>query len=125
MRDPLDALTDVFFSLKTFRVVVGMTIGGGLLTALAGCNPQHPAATTPSSGPAPQIITAAVGQSRTFRVRHPSGAEALYTIITQPETGCEYIQAGNHALTPNMARTGNGSLLQVGCRVGAFEEYSR
>lgn len=120
MRDPRDVLADVFFSLNSLRVVFGITVGGGVVSALMGCG-QEPPAMAPSA----QIETVAVGQSRTFRVRHPSGSEVIYTILTQPETGCEYIQAGNHALTPNMARTGNGTLLQVGCRVGTFKEIQR
>ncbi|USN13909.1 hypothetical protein KABACHOK_00730 [Brevundimonas phage vB_BpoS-Kabachok] len=125
MRDPIDALSAFFFGRRAVSVLMlAALLGAGV--ALEGCRPA-PAAAEAKPEPLGRTVTTAPapGAVRTFTVRYPAGHADTFYIVTQPETGCEYLMSGSESLTPNMARTRNGSVFHAGCRLGAFEDMQR
>ncbi|UTC28753.1 hypothetical protein MARCHEWKA_02410 [Brevundimonas phage vB_BpoS-Marchewka] len=125
MRDPVDALSAFFFSRRAVGVLMLAALLGASV-ALEGCSPE-PAAAEAKPAPLGRTVTTAPapGAVRTFTVRYPSGGEGTIYIITQPETGCEFLMTSAEDLEPNMARTRNGTIFHAGCRLGAYEDLQR
>lgn len=122
MRDPRDALVGFFFGQRFVGVLMACAMLGAGAVALAGCEPA-PAPVQPEALGRAASTAAGPGAIRVFKVRFPAGQEDDFYILTQPETGCEYLMSGNYDLTPNMGRTNTGAFLQMGCRLGSYEAH--
>lgn len=115
MRDPCDALSAFFFSRRAFGVLLVATmLSAGV--ALAGCAPSA------ENPPPPPVEPDARARGAVQVLEVGDGhAEIRLYVVTQPETGCQYLMSSRGSLTPNMARTHTGKTVQLGCTLGAYE----